>query len=155
MLSKLFTLCQQNGIKVATAESCTGGLIAAAITDIAGSSVVFDRGFVTYSNEAKAEMLGVPMVLIEQYGAVSKPVAEAMAQGAIEHSNAQLAVSVTGVAGPGGGSADKPVGTVWIGLCQRGMKPIATHHLFAGDRAAVRAKTVETALAMLAQQAAM
>lgn len=155
MLSKLFTLCQQNGIKIATAESCTGGLIAAAITDIAGSSVVFDRGFVTYSNEAKAEMLGVPMVLIEQYGAVSKPVAEAMAQGAIEHSNAQLAVSVTGVAGPGGGSADKPVGTVWIGLCQRGMKPIATHHLFAGDRAAVRAKTVETALAMLAQQAAM
>ena len=155
MLSKLFTLCQQNGIKIVTAESCTGGLIAAAITDIAGSSVVFDRGFVTYSNEAKAEMLGVPMVLIEQYGAVSKPVAEAMAQGAIEHSNAQLAVSVTGVAGPGGGSADKPVGTVWIGLCQRGMKPIATHHLFAGDRAAVRAKTVETALAMLAQQAAM
>ncbi|MEO6291217.1 MAG: CinA family protein, partial [Burkholderiaceae bacterium] len=109
MLKKQFYL--------ATAESCTGGLIAAACTDLAGSSQWFDRGFVTYSNAAKTDMLGVGAALIAQFGAVSEPVAVAMAQGAVQHSAAQVAVAVTGVAGPTGGNAEKPVGTVWIGWC--------------------------------------
>ena len=102
------------GWMLATAESCTGGLIAAACTDLAGSSTWFERGFVTYSNAAKAQMLGVDTALIAQHGAVSEPVARAMAQGALQHAHAQVALAVTGVAGPGGGSADKPVGTVWF-----------------------------------------
>ena len=102
------------GWMLATAESCTGGLIAAACTDLAGSSTWFERGFVTYSNAAKAQMLGVDAALISQHGAVSEPVARAMAQGALQHAHAQVALAVTGVAGPGGGSADKPVGTVWF-----------------------------------------
>jgi nicotinamide-nucleotide amidase len=134
--------------KLATAESCTGGLIAAACTDLAGSSDWFERGFVTYSNAAKTAMLGVDAQLIETHGAVSEPVARAMAQGALQQSLAQVSVAVTGVAGPGGGSADKPVGTVWFawGL-PWGVASEVQH--FAGDRAAVRAATVDHALGRL------
>ena len=144
---------RQRGWLLATAESCTGGLIAAACTDLAGSSDWFERGFVTYSNAAKTELLGVPAALIAQHGAVSEPVARAMAEGALAHSRAQLSVAVTGVAGPSGGSADKPVGTVWFGWCVAG----ATHselRRFGGDRAAVRAATVRHALGRLAQSPA-
>ncbi|MBK1682412.1 CinA family protein [Rhodoferax fermentans] len=133
---------------LATAESCTGGLIAAACTDLAGSSLWFERGFVTYSNAAKTELLGVPAELIEQHGAVSEPVARAMASGALAHAHAQVAVAVTGVAGPSGGSADKPVGTVWFGWATpTGLFSDCQH--FAGDRAAVRAATVQHALTRL------
>jgi nicotinamide-nucleotide amidase len=103
------------GQMLATAESCTGGMIAAACTDLAGSSAWFERGFVSYSNEAKTELLGVPAALIAEHGAVSEPVVRAMAQGALQHSRAQVAVAITGVAGPGGGSDSKPVGSVWCG----------------------------------------
>jgi nicotinamide-nucleotide amidase len=130
---------------LATAESCTGGMIAAACTDLAGSSGWFERGFVTYSNEAKTELLGVPGPLIAQHGAVSEPVAQAMAHGAIAHSRARVAVAVTGVAGPTGGSAAKPVGTVWFGFAVDG-RVTSERQLFAGDRAAVRAATVRHAL---------
>ncbi len=136
------------GLMLATAESCTGGLIAGACTDLSGSSDWFERGFVTYSNAAKTELLGVPAALIEAHGAVSEPVARAMAEGAVAHSHAQLSVAVTGVAGPTGGSADKPVGTVWFGWSVNG----STHsecQRFDGDRAAVRAATVRHALAGL------
>ena len=139
-----------HGRMLATAESCTGGLIAAACTDLAGSSQWFERGFVSYSNAAKTELLGVPAALIAQHGAVSEPVARAMAEGAVAHSAARVAVAVTGVAGPTGGSPDKPVGTVWFGWCIDGV----THselRQFAGDRAAVRTQTVRHALGRLAQ----
>ena len=126
---------------LATAESCTGGLIAAACTDIAGSSRWFDRGFVSYSNAAKTQMLAVPEALIAAHGAVSEPVARAMAEGAVAQSAARVALSVTGVAGPGGGTADKPVGTVWFGW-NVGGRVQTERRLFTGDRAAVRAATV-------------
>ena len=140
-------LCKQQWM-LATAESCTGGLIAAACTDLAGSSNWFERGFVTYSNAAKTELLGVPAELIEQFGAVSEPVARAMAAGALAHSHAQVAVAVTGVAGPGGGSVDKPVGTVWFGWATPTGQHSECQH-FAGDRAAVRTATVRHALTRL------
>ena len=115
LVQKLATKLIEKGWMLATAESCTGGMIAAACTDLAGSSQWFDRGFVTYSNEAKTEMLGVPAELIEKHGAVSEEVVRAMAEGAIRHSRAQVSIAVTGIAGPGGGSVEKPVGTVWVG----------------------------------------
>ena len=133
------------GWLLATAESCTGGLIAGACTDLAGSSHWFERGFVTYSNAAKTELLGVPAELIARHGAVSEPVARAMARGAVAHARAQVAVAVTGVAGPGGGSADKPVGTVWFGWQLPGRTETECRR-FDGDRAAVRAQTVLHAL---------
>ena len=140
------------GLMVATAESCTGGMILAALTDIAGSSAVVERGFVTYSNEAKIEMLAVPEQLIATYGAVSEPVARAMADGALAQSHADIAVSVTGIAGPGGGSDDKPVGTVHFGHARRGEVTRHSHQLFANmDRAAVRQASVLYALSMIAQ----
>jgi nicotinamide-nucleotide amidase len=137
------------GLRAATAESCTGGLIAAALTHVPGSSDVVDRGFVTYSNEAKAEMLGVPPGLIAEHGAVSQPVAAAMAEGALARSLADVAVAVTGVAGPGGGSTEKPVGLVWFGLARRGQPVRTEHRVFPGDRTAVRAATVALALELL------
>lgn len=137
------------GWRLATAESCTGGLVAAALTEIAGSSDVVDRGFVTYSNAAKSDMLGVPAALIETHGAVSAEVARAMASGALARSAAQAAVSITGVAGPGGGSETKPVGTVWFGLAAQGTAPSAERMLFSGDRAAVRLASVRHALSLL------
>jgi nicotinamide-nucleotide amidase len=118
--ASLLAACRSKGIMLATAESCTGGLIAAALTAIAGSSDVVDRGFVTYSNQAKHQMIGVPMALIEAHGAVSEEVAGAMAEGALARSQAAIAISVTGVAGPGGGSVEKPVGLVCFGLACTG-----------------------------------
>jgi len=135
---------------LATAESCTGGLIAAACTDLAGSSVWFERGFVSYSNAAKTELLGVPANLIERHGAVSEPVVRAMVEGALRHSRAQVAVAVTGVAGPGGGSPDKPVGTVWFGWATPdGL--VTDKRCFDGDRQQVREATVRHALLRLKQ----
>lgn len=135
---------------LATAESCTGGLIAAACTDLAGSSAWFDRGFVSYSNTAKTELLGVPADLIESHGAVSEPVARAMVEGALRHSRAQVAIAVTGVAGPGGGSPDKPVGTVWFGWATpEGV--VTDKRCFDGDRQQVREATVQHALLRLKQ----
>lgn len=142
--------CRKRGLKVVTAESCTGGLIAATLTAIAGSSDVVDRAFVTYSNEAKREMLGVPWDAILGHGAVSDPVARAMATGALARSNAHLAVSVTGVAGPGGGSPDKPVGLVHFGAVRQGQEPIGERHVFPGDRDGIRRVSVLTALTMVA-----
>ena len=139
--------------KIATAESCTGGLIAAACTSVAGSSDWFERGFVTYSNEAKTESLGVPMPLIETHGAVSAEVARAMAEGAIAHSHADLAVAVTGIAGPGGATSGKPVGTVWLAIARAGGPAQAELLTLAGDRAAVREQTVRHALQRLLENA--
>jgi nicotinamide-nucleotide amidase len=138
-------------LRLATAESCTGGLIAGAVTEIAGSSDVFDRGFVTYSNEAKAEMLGVPAALIATHGAVSPQVAREMAEGALRHSRADIAVAVTGVAGPAGGSPAKPVGLVYLCAARREGTP-ALAELRLGDigRAAVRRAAVLKALDMVA-----
>lgn len=141
--------CRAAGLKVATAESCTGGLIAATLTAIAGSSDVVDRGFVTYSNEAKTDMLGVSPGLIASVGAVSEAVARRMAEGALARSDADLAVAVTGVAGPGGGSAGKPVGLVWFGLGRRGAPTATLRQVFAGDRGAVRRQAVAEALRLL------
>ncbi len=138
----------QHGWKLATAESCTGGLIAARCTAQSGSSAWFERGMVTYSNEAKCDLLGVPGALISAHGAVSEPVVRAMVAGAVTHSLAQVAVAVTGVAGPLGGSPDKPVGTVWFGWSVSGRVSTAVRQ-FPGDRAAVRSATVLHALSQL------
>ncbi len=137
------------GERLATAESCTGGLIAAACTSVAGSSDWFERGFVTYSNEAKAESLGVPAASIAAHGAVSEPVVRAMAEGALAHSKAQWSVAVTGIAGPGGAVPGKPVGTVWLAIAHRGSVRLAERLQFDGDRTAVREQTVQRALAQL------
>jgi nicotinamide-nucleotide amidase len=150
MVATLADALRARGLCIATAESCTGGLIAGACTDLAGSSDWFDRGFVTYSNAAKTDLLGVDASLIARHGAVSEPVARAMAAGALQRSPAALAVAVTGVAGPGGGSVDKPVGLVWLAWAWRDsggavqVDALAQH--FDGDRAAVRQATVLAAL---------
>lgn len=136
-------------LKVTTAESCTGGLIAASLTEIAGSSDVFERGFVTYSNQSKTELIGVPADLIAQSGAVSEPVARAMADGALAHARADIAVAVTGIAGPGGGTADKPVGLVFIGAANGRDPTIVERHVFPGDRVEIRRATVQRALELL------
>jgi nicotinamide-nucleotide amidase len=146
--TSLLDACRAKGVMVATAESCTGGLIAGVLTAIAGSSDVVDRGFVTYSNAAKTEMLGVPAALITTHGAVSALVAQAMARGALQRSAATIAIAVTGIAGPGGGSAEKPVGLVWFGLAH-GDTVISESVIFPGDRTAVRIATVEHALTMI------
>ena len=138
----------KKGFKLVTAESCTGGMIAAACTDLAGSSAWFERGFVTYSNDAKTELLGVEERVLRRAGAVCGPVAQAMAEGALAHSRAQVAVAVTGVAGPTGGSPAKPVGTVWFGFALPGQVVAEKCH-FEGDRAAVRQATVRHALTRL------
>ncbi|OEI82622.1 nicotinamide-nucleotide amidohydrolase family protein [Brucella sp. BO3] len=139
--------CRKAGIMIATAESCTGGLIAAALTDIAGSSDVVDRGFVTYSNEAKNEMLAIPMELIARMGAVSKEVAIAMAEGALAHSRAGVSIAVTGIAGPGGGSAEKPVGLVHIASARKGQATLHRECRFGEKtRAEIRHATVLAAL---------
>ncbi|SCK61482.1 nicotinamide-nucleotide amidase [Variovorax sp. HW608] len=150
LVQTLADLLQRKRWMMATAESCTGGLIAGACTDLSGSSNWFERGFVSYSNEAKTELLGVDPALIQAHGAVSEPVARAMAEGAVRHSRAQVAVAVTGVAGPTGGSPEKPVGTVWFGWSVDGQVR-TEHRRFDGDRAAVRAATVHHALQALAE----
>ncbi len=146
--TQLAALLLQKKYQLATAESCTGGLIAAACTDLAGSSDWFERGFVTYSNEAKHELLGVEERILRRAGAVCEGVARAMAEGALAHSKAQVAVAVTGVAGPTGGSPAKPVGTVWFGFAVPG-EVITEKCRFEGDRAAVRAATVQHAFTRL------
>jgi nicotinamide-nucleotide amidase len=146
---ELLETFRARGVKIVTAESCTGGLIAATLTAIAGSSDVVDRGFVTYSDVSKTALLGVPPGLIASVGAVSEAVARRMAEGALARSNAQLAVAVTGIAGPGGGSEDKPVGLVWFGLARTGRFTASLRHVFPGDRRAVRAATVAQALLLL------
>ena len=148
LVEQLASALTARGWTMATAESCTGGLIAGACTDRAGSSDWFERGFVTYSNEAKAESLGVDRALIDAHGAVSEVVARAMAFGALRHSRAQVSVAVTGIAGPTGGSASKPVGTVWFGFSVDGLLSSETRR-FAGDRAEVRAATAAHALTRL------
>ena len=146
----LADLLLKKQLRLVTAESCTGGLIAAACTDLAGSSAWFERGFVTYSNAAKTELLGVSERVLRRAGAVCGPVAQAMAEGALAHSHAQVAVAVTGVAGPSGGSPAKPVGTVWFGFALPGQVLTEKCH-FDGDRAAVRQATVRHALARLVE----
>jgi nicotinamide-nucleotide amidase len=145
LVQRLAAALKQRGWRLVTAESCTGGLIAAACTSLAGSSDWFERGFVTYSNAAKEQMLGVEAALILKCGAVSREVALAMARGALAHAPAELAVAVTGIAGPGGAVPGKPVGTVWIAAATTGIARAACHH-FDGDREAVREASVQTAL---------
>jgi nicotinamide-nucleotide amidase len=152
---RVLEACRRRGLTVATAESCTGGLVSAALTEIPGSSEVIDRGFVTYSNAAKEAMLGVPATVLERHGAVSRETAEAMAAGALAISGADLAVAITGIAGPGGGSEEKPVGLVHFAAAARDGRHIHREKRF-GDvgRSAVRAQSVAEALAMLETLAA-
>ena len=146
----LLARCRAERLRVATAESCTGGLIAALLTEVAGSSDVVERGFVTYSNEAKSELLGVPAVMIARHGAVSAETARAMVEGALRHAPADLAVAVTGVAGPGGGSAEKPVGLVHLAALRRGGAILHQEARFGAiGRAEVRLQTVDAALVLL------
>ena len=145
--------CRAGGLHVATAESCTGGMVAAALTAIAGSSDVVERGFVTYSNEAKNELLGVPAALLAAHGAVSGEVAAAMAAGALTHAPVELAVSVTGIAGPGGATPGKPVGLVWFGCARKGGAVTIEKQVFPGDRAAVRLAAARRALELLLESA--
>jgi nicotinamide-nucleotide amidase len=145
----LLAACRAKGIMLATAESCTGGLIAAVPTAIAGSSDVVDRGFVTCSNEAKNELIGVPMPLIQTLGAVSEEVARAMAEGALASSRPTIAVSVTGVTGPGGGTLENPIGLVCFGLARKGQPVKSEHHILPSDRTVIRAATVAHAFAMI------
>jgi len=145
--------CRARGWHVATAESCTGGLVAGALTAIAGSSEVVERGFVTYSNEAKSELLGVPPETIAAHGAVSSETAAAMAEGAVARAPVDLAISVAGVAGPGGGSATKPVGLVIFGLARRDGLCRTERRIFDGDRSAVRQAALQVALGLLAAEA--
>jgi nicotinamide-nucleotide amidase len=150
----LLDLCKRKKLMVATAESCTGGLVAGALTEISGSSAVVDRGFVTYTNEAKQQMLGVPLATLEKFGAVSRDTAEAMVRGALGHANADLAVAITGIAGPSGGSAEKPVGLVHFAAASRGGALLHRERRF-GDigRSEVRRRSVLEALAMLGEMA--
>ena len=148
----LARILTEKSLIVVTAESCTGGWIAQTLTAIAGSSAWFDRGFVTYSNQAKQDMLGVAAETLQQYGAVSEQVVQEMAQGALNNSPAQLAVSVSGIAGPGGGTAEKPLGTVCFGWCRRGADATSERKQFKGDRGAVRRQAVAHALQGLADR---
>ena len=151
-VSALLARCRQNGLRIATAESCTGGLVAAALTEIAGSSDVYVGGVNAYANEAKTALLGVPKAAIEREGAVSAVVAKAMAEGALAGLAANVAVSITGVAGPGGGSADKPVGLVWFGLAQTGHPTRTLERRFGAiGRKMVRRDSVKQALQLLAE----
>ena len=147
--TSLLAACRAQGIRLAFAESCTGGLITGVLTAIAGSSDVVERGFVTYSNASKTELLGVPAETIAATGAVSEPVTQRMAEGALQRSHADITVAVTGVAGPGGDSTEKPVGLVWFGLAQRGHQVLSERQVFPGDRAAIRLAAVARAFALI------
>lgn len=149
LAEKIFRLALEKKIKIAVAESCTGGQLSAALTSIPGASGFFERGFITYSNESKIESLGVPVSLLERHGAVSEETALAMAEGALTRSHAHIAASVTGIAGPDGGSKDKPVGLVYIGIAAKGAAAYATKNNYSGARAEIQAQAVETALAQL------
>jgi nicotinamide-nucleotide amidase len=152
LAANVLQAARASGLHIATAESCTGGLIAAALTEIAGSSDVVDRGFVVYSNRAKTELLGVPGALIQRQGAVSEDVARAMAEGALKHSSSQLAISCTGIAGPGGATPEKPVGLVYLAAARQGQTTLHVECRF-GDigRARVRMRSVEEGLKLLFQ----
>lgn len=150
----LLDACRRARLRLATVESCTGGLIAAAITEIAGSSDVLERGYVTYANEAKIELVGVPASLIAAHGAVSAEVAHAMAEGALAHAPVELSVSVTGIAGPGGATPTKPVGLVYIASARRWRPTLVERHIFTGDRAAIRLRAAEAAFDLLARRVA-
>ena len=145
----ILSTCRQNGLWITTAESCTGGLLAALLTETAGASGMFERGFVTYSNEAKMQLLGVEKPLLEKYGAVSSQVAQAMAEGALEHSASDIAMAITGVAGPDGGSKAKPVGLVFIAVASK-EKIQVSENLFSGNRRDIRLQAVAKALEMVA-----
>lgn len=145
----VLTACEERGLMLATAESCTGGLVAGALTAIAGSSNVVERGFVTYTNEAKHQMLGVPPALFGSVGAVSEEVARAMAEGAVRNAPVQIAVAVTGIAGPGGATDSKPVGLVHMAVALEGGDTIHARHVFDGGRDAVREQAVDTALNLI------
>jgi nicotinamide-nucleotide amidase len=149
---RLLALCRKRGVMVATAESCTGGLIAALLTEIPGSSDVFERGFVTYSNDAKHEQLGIKPSLLAKHGAVSAEVAGAMAEGALKHSKAKFSMAVTGVAGPGGGTPKKPVGLVYIAVSGGKGKTAVEEYRFKGSRSQIRMKTVAESLKLLTAQ---
>jgi nicotinamide-nucleotide amidase len=149
---EVFALLLERGLKLTTAESCTGGMVAAAITDIAGSSKVFERGFVTYSNESKTELLGVAATLLVQNGAVSAEVAAAMAEGALSHSRANIAVSITGIAGPDGGSAEKPVGLVHFAVATRKATRHAVQRFGNLTRSEIRMKATVFALSLVLDQ---
>jgi len=140
---------RQAKLRIVTAESCTGGMVAARLTDIAGASDVVERGFVTYSNEAKTEMLSVPTAMLQHYGAVSAQVARSMAEGALSHARADVAIAITGIAGPGGATPGKPVGLVYLALARRGMETTVERQQFAGDRQAVREAATVRALELL------
>ena len=146
LATELGAALQARGLMLAMAESCTGGWAAQAVTAIPGSSLWFERGFVSYSNTAKIEMLGVSSAILQQHGAVSEATAIAMAQGALQHSQAQIAAAITGIAGPDGGTREKPVGTVWFAWARAGGHTRATLHHFDGDREAVRRQSVITLL---------
>ncbi len=146
---KVIDVCRDAGLKIATVESCTGGLLAGALTSIAGSSDVVERGFVTYSNEAKSELVGVPAALIQTHGAVSEQVARAMAEGGVQRSPADIAVAVTGVAGPDGGTRDKPVALVHIAAARAGHDTLVLARVFSGDRDDVRLASVSAGLGLL------
>lgn len=148
LAERVLDACQKSGLTLATAESCTGGLICACLTSVGGSSSVVDRGFITYTNEAKAELLGVPTILIATHGAVSEPVARQMALGILARTRVDIALSVTGIAGPTGGTATKPVGLVYLGAARRGRSALVERHLFTGDRDSVRLASVQRALEM-------
>ena len=148
LAAALLAALREQGLTAATAESCTGGLVAAALTAVPGSSDAVQGGFVTYSNAMKTRLLGVPEAVIARYGAVSEECARAMAEGALREAEAGLALATTGVAGPGGGSPEKPVGLVYIAAARRGRNPVVRRCLIPGDRDAVRVATVETALRM-------
>ena len=145
----LIHLCREKNVRLSTVESCTGGLLAGCLTDIAGSSDVLDRGFVTYSNEAKNEEVGVSLETLEKFGAVSAPVAKEMCSGALERGPIGAVASLTGIAGPGGATADKPVGLVFIGIATRASQPVANRYVFEGDRQAVRTAAVAEAIDLL------
>lgn len=146
LVKTLSDVLRTKNLKLVTAESCTGGMISSLITDLSGSSDILDRGFVTYSNQSKVDMLGVSPLTLDKFGAVSSETAMEMAKGAIKNSQADLAVSVTGIAGPSGGSAEKPVGLVYIGFARRDNEVLAAQYLFEGDRHVVRTAAAKTAI---------
>ncbi len=153
LAGQVLVSCHKSGLKLALAESCTGGLIAGALSAVPGSSDVLDRAFVTYANEAKTEMLGVPPEMLAAHGAVSEPVARAMAEGAIRPAVIDISVAVTGIAGPGGGSDEKPVGLVHLASAREGAATLHRRQIFRGDRESVRLQAVQAALELLLRQA--
>jgi len=148
----VISACKNMNLRLATAESCTGGLIAGCLTAVSGASDVLQHGYVTYANQAKINLLGVPADILNKHGAVSEPVSKAMAEGAIESGDADMAISVTGIAGPSGGSDEKPVGLVHISVARTGYETLHERHVFNGDRNAVRLQTIEAALELLLSQ---